>query len=136
MKSENGTCEDLAGGNNVENIISEPIQLMAITIKPTYKSYIKKIKLNKNILLEFFSEYCIRFNFKPIAHVLELDSLGVPHIHGTIEIPISIDNHKLPKNIFQKGYHIFITKIYNIDSWNNYINKQIPDHNQPEYLFI
>lgn len=127
MESKNGTCEDLNGVLPAGQ--SEPIQLMAITYKPSYLSYIKKSKTDTKFLLDNFYNYIISKKYNLVAHCIEYDTKGIPHIHGTIQVPIS----KLYQDFKVNGWHIYIIKIKNIDKWTDYCNK---DQESDGYMFL
>lgn len=93
-----------------------------ITIKPNWKSLIKKVKENKQVLLDIFQKWMIENKFHQIDSNIEYDSKNVPHIHLAV-----VSNDKLSKCdiISPKGCYVDIREfeIDDIDKVINYINK-------------
>jgi len=116
-----------------DEIIGDPNplneQYYAITIKPTFNSYKKKVMVNPGLLLEIFQDICKLKGHKMISYSIEYDSKGLYHLHGIF----GTEDPFQAFNIMQKGWHIYVTFCYDVTYWTEYINKDKP---KPDYLFI
>lgn len=106
-----------AEGKGAKRPLSEaPIQEYAITVKPTSKENKQKVSTNDLFLLEFYIGLCNKHNMVRLVSIKELDSLGLPHIHGTVLCS------KLPY-LKAYGWHIHIVK-KTTSHWEDYLQKQ------------
>jgi len=117
-----------------DEIIGDPNpsneQYYAITIKPTFNSYKKKVMVNPQLLLEKFQMICKDKGHKLVSYSLEYDSKGIYHLHGIF----STENPFQAFNCCEKGWHIYVSFCYDSSSWTEYINKDKPhDH---EFMFV
>lgn len=88
----------------------------SITIKPTTTENKKLTVENDLFLLEFYVTLCTKHNMVRLCSVKELDSKGIPHIHGTILCS------KMPF-LRVKGWSIRIDEKYS-SYWDDYLLKQ------------
>ncbi len=93
------------------------MQYFTYTIKPTKnepsaEDYIFRCK---SLLLNWH-----HLGVTLLDHVIEHDSLGKPHMHGTMYVP---KNYYL-KKLHQKNYAVRIDPITDLMGWINYINKK------------
>lgn len=105
--------------------------MYAITMKPTYKSYILKSKEDPQFIVDQFFKDCKTMGYYVESYVIELDSKKVPHLHGVIRSSFRICTCEGPMR--QKGFHIYVKDIYDYVKWENYIMKDQP---KEEYSFI
>lgn len=122
-------CENLAGGIKLDKvkINFEPIQIVALTIKPCYKSYQKKSQEDIGFLVDKYIELLNPNSFVALDNTIEYDTHGVPHIHATIATI-----YENPRTIC-KGWHIYFVKVLNPEKWYNYIHKE---ELKDDYCFI
>ncbi len=56
---------------------------------------------------------------KVVTYCGETDSQGILHYHGVIELAPNFYR----KNLRVKGYHLYLTRIYDLQKWINYCFK-------------
>lgn len=110
----------------------EPIhQSYSITIKPTFRSFKRKVIQDPDILKTQFRQICDNCGFIPKSYSIELDSLNVPHLHGIYKS----DNPTFyPIKI--KGWHIYTKLCYDEARWEAYIQKDTIKDIESNYSFI
>jgi len=79
------------GVNDLQNHC-ENYHYYMITIKPNFKSYIKKSLLNSNFMTTVFESFMVKFCsfFKMIDSGIEYDSKGICHIHFAVVSKINL----------------------------------------------
>lgn len=110
----------------------DPKPLYAITIKPTYNSYKKKVEQNPQLLVSFFHTYCEDKGYIPRQHTIEIDSKGISHLHGVMTATPMLPN----PTKYYAGWHIFVKHIYELVGWDSYIQKDQGKDPITEYAFI
>ncbi len=90
------------------------LELWAFTVK------ILKVK-NKNITQKDYGPFFkVLYNLsRIITYCGEVDSKGILHYHGVIELSPKFYR----KNLGVKGYHIRLTRIYDLQKWIEYCFK-------------
>jgi len=116
--------------------LSNQLYYYAVTYKPTFRSYIKKIKQDEKLLFKSFIElfYSKRSGIVMYKNFKEYDSKRVPHLHATISVPYKLDYIECQV----KGFHLYFKQLEddkNMFLWDKYIQKDVDD-GKNGYLFI
>lgn len=88
----------------------------AVTIKPTYNSYKKKVMVDPNFLVGEFNTFLNSTGCILVDYYIEEDSKGLYHLHGIFKGHLPFYS--------KKGWHYHITKIYD-SGWVSYIKKDM-----------
>jgi len=132
------TLSQIMDGSETRSVNNEVIgdpnplngeQYYAITIKPTFNSYKKKVMINQELLLDVFNEVCKNRSYKKISHSIEYDSKGLYHLHGIF----SSSDPFQAFNPTKKGWHIYVKFCYDYANWQSYITKDQP---KKDYTFV
>lgn len=117
----------------------DKVHAYGLTIKPCSVSEIKQCTEDPRYLpITILTKFLYDNHFKLKDSKIEYDSKNVQHIHATF---ISQTKIRLYRNIKLKNYHIHIEKIYNLQRWLSYcqkdeFNKEELQYYKTEYAFI
>lgn len=98
----------------------EKVHAYGLTIKPCSQTEIKKTTQDTCYLSIILTKFLCDNHFKLMNSNIEYDSHGTQHIHCTFTTPTRI---KLYRNLKIKNFHLHIEKIYNLQRWLTYCQK-------------
>lgn len=114
------------------NVVS-PIRYM-VTIKASYGKYITICRQNSLFLTEFVVQWLGKWGCIVENSCFEYDSAGLVHYYAII----IAKNELKYKQMMEKGWHIYIRRIFNqveLSKAHNYVNKTMKKE-KGEYMFI
>lgn len=123
-----GVEKDLSFSSNLvhkkDNHIDENNKgtFYALTIKPSYRSYMHTIGKDKDVFESWYRKYCHDKDILSIHHVYEENTQGVLHIHSIIFVPLRNDYKVYNKGLEVRGMHIWLVKRKN-QRWEYYMHK-------------